>query len=486
MPEQPASIEQDNGDVADVQDPDGFWRQDVPPDPPKPRRPGKGHNQPPVALSEYDFAQTVFVEHGDLIRFVESHHNPRFWYEGDGWYGDVLAVGELRRRVRKTIETMIDVAAPAPGTRFTYRKEHLTASRVANSVRMLADEEGAMTRREDWDADAHLVGLPGGMVWNMEAGGTDYQEPGQLISMRLALVPEAGPTPLFDRFLDDATNGDVELMQDIIDAAGYSLFGHNVERVVFVLKGPTGAGKTVFLNILRELCGNYVVNSSSDIFEAGREDHKERIARLDGPRLLLVSEFKGKNWNSELLKTIAGNETIQARFMRENSFEFRPVCTPILAVNEPQMPGMSERDDAILARLTILPFEHSCPPEKRDPELLPKMVRQEGPAILHKLLDGGSRWLLYGFNWSGATRGAKARYAATADAIGEWLDESRVVQRDKPGATTAELYGAFKTWCLDNGRHAPTSRKFGRALDAHGFPAIKTTGGARLRAGLQL
>ena len=147
--------------------------------------PGKGHNQPPVALSEYDFAHVCFGTHGHLVRFVENHHNARYWYPGDGWYGDTLAVGELRRRIRETIEGMIDLAAPAVGKRLVYRKEHLSAARVANSVRMMADEEGAMTRRQDWNSAPNLVGLPDGKAWDLDANGIVDQLPGYLISMRV-------------------------------------------------------------------------------------------------------------------------------------------------------------------------------------------------------------------------------------------------------------------------------------------------------------
>ena len=77
------------------------------------------------------------------------------------------------------------------------------------------------------------------------------------------------------------------------------------------------------------------------------------------------------------LADLAGNgETIRARFMRQNSFEFRPQFK--LTVLGNYAPAVTNLDDAIRRRFLIVPFTRK--PANPDPTL-EEQLRREWPGL---------------------------------------------------------------------------------------------------------
>ena len=61
---------------------------------------------------------------------------------------------------------------------------------------------------------------------------------------------------------------------------------------------------------------------------------REDIARLRGARLVVASEAEdGQRFAESLIKQLTGGDTITARFLHQNSFEFKPEFKLWLNVN---------------------------------------------------------------------------------------------------------------------------------------------------------
>lgn len=80
--------------------------------------------------------------------------------------------------------------------------------------------------------------------------------------------------------------------------AGYALTGDISEHALFFIYGPGGNGKSVFLNTLTNILGDYAATATMDTFTANQGDrHPTDLAMLRGARLVSVSETEeGRPW----------------------------------------------------------------------------------------------------------------------------------------------------------------------------------------------
>ena len=129
-----------------------------------------------------------------------------------------------------------------------------------------------------------------------------------------------GCCPRWGTFVNHVTGGDMELAAYLQRVAGYCLTGHTSEHALFFLCGTGANGKSVFVNTLAGMMGDYAVTAPMDTFvESRNERHPTEIAMLRGARLVTASETQsGRNWNEALIKVLTGGDRVRARFMRQD------------------------------------------------------------------------------------------------------------------------------------------------------------------------
>src|SRR5262249_46982287 len=134
---------------------------------------------------------------------------------------------------------------------------------------------------------------------------------------------------------------------------GYSLTGHVIEHVFAFLYGTGTNGKSVFLDTIRGILGDYGQTAPMDMFMYSTHDrHPTEQARMFGARLVTSNETtKGRRWDEAKLKNLTGGDKITARFMRQDLFEFDPTHKLILAGNN--KPGFTSVDEAIRRRIAL-------------------------------------------------------------------------------------------------------------------------------------
>jgi hypothetical protein len=86
---------------------------------------------------------------------------------------------------------------------------------------------------------------------------------------------------------------------------------------------------------------------------------------------------------------MTGGDTISARFMRQDFFEYLPQFK--LAVMGNHKPSLKTVDVAIKARINMIPFDVYIPPAERDPNLEAKL-KTEWPGIMQWLIEGCLEW----------------------------------------------------------------------------------------------
>ena len=179
-----------------------------------------------------------------------------------------------------------------------------------------------------------------------------------------------------------------------------------------MLYGSGANGKTTLLEVIRDLLGDYGQQAPAETFLERRDSIPNDVARLRGARFVAATETgEGRRLNEALVKRLTGGDTIAARFMRSEWFEFRPRFKAWLATNHrPEVRGV---DEAIWRRIRLVPFTVTIPEHERDP-LLPAKLRTELPGILALAVNACLDWQKHGLPQAEAVTAATQDTASTA------------------------------------------------------------------------
>jgi putative DNA primase/helicase len=420
----------------------------------------------PEEVSEDLIAQQFTREHADEMRF---DHDSGKWYQWQQVRWAPLSV-PVAFHYARTI-----------GRRLAAGKKSTCKASVAGGAERFARADPAhRVTSAIWDSDPWMLATETGTL-NLKTGRMHQPKREEYITRLTGCPPENKPAELWLRFLHDATNGDKEMETYLQRIAGYCLTGLTTEHSLFFIYGPGGNGKSVFLNMLVYILGDYATSAPMDTFTASKFDsHPTELAMLKGSRLVTASETEeNRAWAEARIKALTGGDPITARFMRQDFFTYQPHFKLLFAGNH--QPSLSSVDAAMQRRFNMMPFLHK--PTEPD-HMLEDKLKAEGPRILAWALRGCLDWQKYGLGRPHSVMAATADYFSQQDLLGQWLEERCVMDReawDLPGT----LFASYNDFMKKAGEHPGTSISFGSKLEKRGFRRQKTNG-VRKHMGLRL
>lgn len=203
---------------------------------------------------------------------------------------------------------------------------------------------------------------------------------------------------------------------------------------------------------------DYCKSAGDEVFTQTHNDrHTTEIAVLNGARIVLVAEVEeGKRWAEAKLKKMTGGDTLTARFMREDDFEFKPQFKPLISANH--KPQLRSVDVAMRRRMHLIPFLVTIPEEKRDSGLKAKL-KDEGQGILQWLIDGCVEYQRIGLAPPASVVDATDEYFRNEDSIANWIDERCDVGK---GLLTpsAKLFASWKDFAEKAGLFVGNNKWF--------------------------
>ena len=275
----------------------------------------------------------------------------------------------------------------------------------------------------------------------------------------------ASSCPRWLRFLDECTGSDAQLVGFLQRWFGYCLTGSVQEHALIFLYGAGNNGKSVFLNVLSGVLGDYAVTASMDVLTASKYDrHPTEIAALAGSRLVTASETdEGRLWAESRIKALTGGEPLSARFMRRDLFEFMPLFK--LALSGNSLLTLHNCGAAMRRRFNLIPFDQV--PQAPDPELGEKL-RVEWPGILAWAIEGCSLWRREGLGTAARIEQETDNYFRESDHFGGWLESCCELDGDRYELATA-LFSSWNLYLKRIKEPEENSTKFGRRLRALGL-----------------
>ena len=347
----------------------------------------------------------------------------------------------------------------------------LASSKTMQAVHRIVTSDPVIARAPDaFDQHPMLLNTPSGIL---DLGTGDLQSHAR--NLFLTQITRAGPgtaCPRWMSFLTTVTGGDIELQAYLARLAGYCLSGSTKEQAFFLLHGSGANGKSVFLQTLAWVLGDYAATAAADTFSSrGQTRHLSELAGLRAARLVLVSETEAREgWAEARIKQVTGGEKLRANFMYRDHFEFTPQFKLLVASNH--RPVLNEVGESMRRRLHLIPFTVTIPPDKRDPDLA-ELLKAEADGILGWMIAGCAEWQMYGLKPPRCVQEAGEDYFETEDQIGQWLGDCCLIGPEHRAAATA-LFGSWAEWAKANGLDPRSSRILGEQLRVRGFRAMRS------------
>jgi len=386
-------------------------------------------------------------------------------------------------RTREVIGNTRRAAAVFP---WVTRKVRSLLRRIASAATMNAVERIARVDRhhaatvEQWDANPWVLNTPHGVI-DLRTG-TVRAATREDYCTKITAVAPGGECPLWLRTLARITNFNQELQQYLQRLCGSVLTGITRDQTFFFFYGTGANGKSVFVNTIAGVLGDYARTAAMETFTASTSDqHPTDLAGLQGARLVVASEIEdGKRFAISKLKRVTGGDKVSARLMRQDFFEFVPQFKLVIVGNH--KPEVGTIDEAVRRRLQLIPFTVTIPENDRDPELHEKL-RAEWPGILRWMVDGCLAWQREGLNPPYIVRITTEGYLAEEDTVGRWL-EARTELTPVGTSLVSELFENWRGWCSNNCEPEGSVKRFSQALQARGFTRERSSLGGRCFRGL--
>jgi putative DNA primase/helicase len=421
---------------------------------------------------------------GNAERFVDMHGNRVRWapalkswlfYDGRRWARDeggaVVKLAHLTARsIYKDAATEEDLAKQKAIAKFAVASQN--EGRING---MLSQAKPYLVARMDeLDQDPWDLNCKSGTL-NLRTGELRPHDPADLIT-KLAPVAydPSAECPKFQQFLKE-TLVDEGVIQFMKRYAGYTLTGITRERVLAMLWGGGKNGKTTLVELLRDVMGDYAQNTDVETILAKKyAGVGNDVAALRGARLVSCAEVEnGRRLAESKVKQLTGSDTVTARFLFGEPFDFRPQFKLCLSTNnKPVILGV---DDAIWDRIRLVPFSQRFEGSAADPNL-PEKLRGELPGILAWMVDGCREWQEHGLGEPESVKDATNQYREEMDTLAAFLEDRCVVA---PGVSVlaGSLYQKYSMWCDANGERQDPQKRFASLLSARGFSRERGTRG---------
>lgn len=202
---------------------------------------------------------------------------------------------------------------------------------------------------------------------------------------------------------------------------------------------------------------------------------------------------EGAVLREDFVKRATGDETMTARFMREDFFEFKPTHKLQLLTNP--KPVVKGQDRGIWRRVLLVPYGVTFGSEEdvkagrahrvKDMGLLGRLSEREAlEGVLAWRVRGAIEWAREGLRPPDAVREASARYQAESDRVRQWAVECCEFGGGTGGDSWFEpltlglsgVYPCYTSWCRDAGYHPLGRNRFLEEL-TRSFPILRVEDG---------
>lgn len=416
----------------------------------------------------------MFADYFKQIARYNSERKGWYVYDGSVWRPDKgnLKVSELAKLLADKLYVFaLTITEEDARKRFIDRVRKLQLRK--NRETMLKDAMSVYPiSMQAFDRNKYFFNCKNGTL-DMRTLEFREHRPEDYLTMESGITydPEAD-CPRWHSFIKEVMCGDADLADFLQRSLGYALTGDTSQECMFILYGATSRnGKGTAMETFLKIMGDYGKTSNPDMlaakFRGGNTGGpSEEVARLVGSRFVNISEPEKKiTFNAALVKRMTGNDTINARFLNENSFDFVPVFK--IFINTNYLPNVNDMTLFQSGRLKIIPFNRHFEEGEQDQGLKGQFAKPENlSGIFNWCLEGYKKFCQRGLELPQAVTKATEDYKDDSDRIGQFI-EAWLEKEDGSELRTAAAYQLYTKWCEENGYSSENQKNFKNAIGVH-------------------
>jgi putative DNA primase/helicase len=431
-------------------------------------------------LTDFGNAERLVDQYGQLIRFCPPMKSWYIWMNDEGRWkldeiGYINRIGkDVTRRIcyEATRANIDDIKKKI----FSWGIQCECKTHLSGMTELAQHEKTVLVLPDDFDKDDMLFNLKNGTFNLKTLVLQPHDKENNLSKLSDFDYNPKATCPLFIKYLDRIFINDPnkkEIVSFLKRAVGYTLTGLTQEQCLFLLYGAGANGKSVFLEVLLALLGEYGTTTQSKTFTTDRGEISNDIAALAGRRFVCASENASDTKIDEsIVKQLTGGEKVSARFLHKEFFSYKPRFKLWWGFNHP--PAISDMTNSIWRRIKIIPFTEVLPENEWDKQLAFKIIRSELPGIFNWAVEGLGEYNEHGLQQPEIITKATRSYKNDQDILLDFFTTNyEFTESENDMVKATDLFTAYKTWWLNIESTKPmTSTMFGRLCRDRGLVKI--------------
>jgi putative DNA primase/helicase len=262
-----------------------------------------------------------------------------------------------------------------------------------------------------------------------------------------------------DDFMKFIAKGDIDLMAQLYEIAGYSLLRRNSLHKFFVIVGPGGSGKSTYGNLIRRLFPAKLVSKVA----LSQFDQDYHLSTLIGSMLNIDDDASSEKLLKDAgrFKSITAGQPVLVRPIYSEPLEL--ICMSTIIVLANSMPKIQDNSDGLYRRLMLVELTNKIKVPDRDfdnkiTDLDMEYFLYKSAEAIHKVLRRGR------FTLEETEESLKQKFKVQQSSINKWCQLEYITVDRLLNKGMKVIYGDYKNWCFMCGYNAFNYGNFTEAM----------------------
>ncbi len=427
------------------------------------------------------------------LRYVNAMDEWRVW-DGQRWVRDDRQLHQLASR--KLATGIRDHARKLEAEQHEFAKEmKAAAGKLATMGKVMSLPKLARTdlcmssTPKAYDSHKYLVTVENGTL-NLKTGELSDFDPELMLTKKIKAVydPDA-QGPRTQAFLNEI-QPDAQVLAYMQRLIGATVLGNADERVLPIIHGASGSGKSAFLEMLYHVLADFAAVADPTTLMPQPDNYQgpsEKLHSLMGTRFVKMSELpENASLNQALVKSITGSDTQKTRPLYGHPVEWDVEYVVWMATNN--LPKITSTDGAIWKRVKPIHFpnvfvnEDGSVKSVGDRDLGRQLAREEGSFILNWIMAGIAEYLDKGLDEPAQIGAWLTGYRDEMDTTRQFMAEAQENGQLKVEETQTisarDLYKVYLAWAADAQVRFPlSSQTFKQRMQVNGYEHVRVNSG---------
>ncbi len=268
----------------------------------------------------------------------------------------------------------------------------------------------------------------------------------------------------FKALCNDVYPDDPKTKKELSKIYGMSISNIRTNKISGLFLGPPNSGKSLMLNLNRDLVGHNFSTSVS----FSQMNSEFAVAQLYNKRLNTSAEMSGAGRvRIDVFKTLVGNDPTMAAFKFEDPFEFKNYCFLLFASNEiPHVDNYMELQP-FLSRLVIFPFVNVKPRKEWNNNLQKELLGDMGN-VIDFALDGVVLLLEGNFEFKETTamKQAKKNFAGEQNSFALFA-KKYIINESNNHLLSSDIKEYYEAYCEKHKYPCLSHQKWSKYLQSY-------------------